>query len=161
MTYDRSKAIAYAHQWAFLRNPRFGVFDEMGGDCTNFISQCLYAGCGVMNYTKTTGWYYKTLNDRAPAWTGVKYLERFLTRNQGRGPYGEVLPLEYAVPGDVVQIAFDSAGFTHSVLIVAIEKTPEPYNILVAAHNIDSNNRRLSSYFYHSLRLIHIVGARS
>jgi hypothetical protein len=23
--------------------PRYGTFDEIGGDCTNFVSQCLYA----------------------------------------------------------------------------------------------------------------------
>ena len=42
--YDRSAAVTYAHRWAFGRNPRYYNFDELGGDCTNFASQCLYAG---------------------------------------------------------------------------------------------------------------------
>lgn len=58
MEYDRTAAVEYAHNWAYLRNPAYGKFDEMGGDCTNFVSQCLYAGCGVMNEQPDTGWYY-------------------------------------------------------------------------------------------------------
>ena len=75
--YDRSKAAAYAEKWAFSRNPRYISFDGMGGDCTSFVSQCLYAGTGVMNYTRDTGWYYNSASDRAAAWSGVPYLYRF------------------------------------------------------------------------------------
>lgn len=57
--YYRQKAIQYAEKWAFSRNPKYHNFDAVGGDCTNFISQCLYEGCKVMNYTKDVGWYYK------------------------------------------------------------------------------------------------------
>ena len=42
--YNRQAAVAYAHKWAFGRNPAFFDFSELGGDCTNFASQCLYAG---------------------------------------------------------------------------------------------------------------------
>ena len=35
--------IAYARKWAFSRNPAYYDFDDIGGDCTNFISQCLQA----------------------------------------------------------------------------------------------------------------------
>ncbi|MEG0115374.1 MAG: amidase domain-containing protein, partial [Hydrogenoanaerobacterium sp.] len=51
MPYDREKAIQYAHTWAYFRNPAYYNFEEIGGDCTNYASQCLYAGAGVMNYT--------------------------------------------------------------------------------------------------------------
>ena len=68
--YDRSKAAAYAEKWAFSRNPRYISFDGMGGDCTSFVSQCLYAGTGVMNFTRDTGWYYNSASDRAAAWSG-------------------------------------------------------------------------------------------
>lgn len=85
--YDRRAAFAYAKMWAFRRNPRFYNFDGLGGDCTNFASQCIYAGAGIMNYTPTFGWYYKDLNNRAPAWTGVEYLYNFMTTNEGKGPF--------------------------------------------------------------------------
>ena len=88
IAYDRQTAVEYANYWAYRRNPRYYAFDEIGGDCTNFVSQCLYAGSGVMNFTPTYGWYYRDINDRAPAWTGVAYLYQFLTENRGPGPFG-------------------------------------------------------------------------
>ena len=79
--YNRKAAVAYADYWAYRRNPKYYAFDEIGGDCTNFVSQCVFAGCGVMNDTPDYGWYYYNVNDRAPAWTGVGYFYRFLTEN--------------------------------------------------------------------------------
>lgn len=56
--YDRQAAVEYAHQWAYFRNPQFYDFNSIGGDCTNFVSQCVFAGTGVMNYTPNIGWFY-------------------------------------------------------------------------------------------------------
>ena len=87
--YDREKAVAYAHQWAFRRNPAYFDYEEIGGDCTNFASQCLYAGTGIMNFTPTFGWYYINANNKAPAWTGVPYFRNFLLRPEpSQGPFG-------------------------------------------------------------------------
>ena len=155
MTYNRDAAVAYAHTWAFSRNPAFYDFDGIGGDCTNFASQCIYAGCGVMNYTRDVGWYYKSPKDRAAAWTGVEYLYRFLTRNQSRGPYAAELPIEYATPGDIIQLSFDGAVFGHTLVVV--NTYPQ---ILISAHSEDSDNRPLDTYVYRKMRLLHIEGAR-
>ena len=85
--YDRGKAVAYAKRWAFSRNPDFLDFQGLGGDCSNFVSQCLFAGCGVMNYTPTYGWYYIDSNRRTASWTGVSYLYSFLVSNRGSVSY--------------------------------------------------------------------------
>ena len=87
--YNREKAVAYAEKWALSRNPQYYDFDSLGGDCTNFISQCLYSGAGIMNYAPTFGWYYNSLNDRSPSWTSVEYLYNFITSNKSAGPFGE------------------------------------------------------------------------
>ena len=79
--YNRQKAKEYAKIWAYKRNPRYYNYDSLGGDCTNFISQCIYAGSGVMNYTKTYGWYYNNANDKSPSWTGVDFLYNFFVRS--------------------------------------------------------------------------------
>ena len=42
--YDRRAAVLYAHRWAYGRNPAFYDYEHLGGDCTNFASQCIYAG---------------------------------------------------------------------------------------------------------------------
>ena len=56
--YDRTAVVEYAKKWAFSRNPKYYNFDSVGGDCTSFASQCIYAGSKKMNYKKDLGWYY-------------------------------------------------------------------------------------------------------
>ena len=160
MLYDREKAVAYAQEWAYGRNPRFYDFEGLGGDCTNFISQCIYAGCGIMNYTPVYGWFFISLNNRAPAWTGVPYLYNFLTGNKGAGPYGYEADLAQAQIADVIQLSPDGGRFTHSLFIVRVGDPPAPENILINTHTLDAANRPLSTYTYARRRLIHIVDAR-
>ncbi len=156
--YNRRAAVAYAHRWAFGRNPEFYSFNELGGDCTNFASQCLYAGTGVMNFTPDLGWYYRSGNDKAPAWTGVPYFYNFLTRSwDGPGPVGEEMPLAMLEPGDFVQLRFaGSKVYGHTPIVVAVRNG----RILVAAHSQDADYRPLSTYSYVQARGIHILGAR-
>ena len=160
MSYDRQAAVRYAHRWAFERNAEWGVFDEMGGDCTNFVSQCLFAGGRVMNYAPETGWFYIGLRQRAPAWTGVEELRRFLTGNKGPGPYGEALPLAFAQAGDVVFLELDQGRFSHAGIVVKAGASPNPENVLIAAHTRDCDNRPLIAYPYRRLALVHLWGVR-
>ena len=55
--YLRNNVLEYAYKWAYKRNPAYYDYDKIGGDCTNFVSQCIYAGSKIMNFTKTFGWY--------------------------------------------------------------------------------------------------------
>lgn len=157
--YDRAAAVAYAHRWAFGRNPRYYDFDDLGGDCTNFASQCLYAGAGIMNYTPTFGWYYISVNARAPSWTGVEYLYRFLVRaGESVGPAAEEASPSALEPGDIVQLSFDGETWQHSPVVVAANAARSPENILVAAHSFDADDRPLASYTYQKARYLHITG---
>lgn len=153
--YDREAAVRYARTWALGRNPAYYDFERIGGDCTNFASQCIYAGAGVMNFTPVTGWYYRSVNDRAAAWTGVEYLYRFLTGNRSVGPHARIVPQNEAMPGDIVQLGTRSGRFYHSPVIVATRP-----QILVAAHTYDALDRPLSSYSYEVARFLHIDGVR-
>ncbi len=157
MEYNRAAAVAYAREWAYRRNPRYYDFSDLGGDCTNFASQCLYAGSGIMNYTPTYGWYYISLNDRAPAWTGVNELYRFLTTNRGPGPRAIVTDLPQIRDGDIIQIQFKySDKFDHSPVVVdAGNGTPN--SIMLAAHSNDADCRPLSTYSYVNIRPLHIT----
>ena len=158
--YDREKAVAYARYWAYRRNPEYLDFSDLGGNCTNFVSQCLYTGSGVMNTTPTFGWYYNSPEDRTASWTGVEYLYNFLTQNQGDGPYGKVVPLQQIQPGDVAQFSNKEGVFYHTVLILCVPVQPTPANVLVAAHSNDANCRPLDTYPYTGVRFIHIEGVR-
>ena len=42
--YNRQKAVDYASEWYNDRNDEFYSYSDLSGDCTNFTSQCLYAG---------------------------------------------------------------------------------------------------------------------
>ena len=158
--YDRDAAVQYAHRWAFGRNPYYYNYDALGGDCTNFASQCIYAGAGVMNHTPTFGWYYYNANQKAPAWTGVEYLYRFLTRrDRSLGPFAWEVSVSEILPGDIVQLSFDGAAFQHSPVIVAKGEQGSTEHILVAAHTDDADYRPLDTYSYASARFLHILGA--
>lgn len=162
LPYDRRAAVEYAHRWAFGRNPEYYDFSEIGGDCTNFASQCLYAGTGIMNFTAETGWYYINPNDRTPSWTGVTYFWDFMTRKTVTpGPWGVSSGLFYLRPGDFVQLKFrDSGGiFAHTPVVVSVGYPAALNNILVAAHSNDADNRPLDTYEnVEEMRFLHILG---
>jgi len=156
--YDREAVVSYARRWAMSRNPRYSDYDGLGGDCTNFASQCIYAGSGVMNYKPTFGWYYAGTNNHSPSWTGVPFLYNFLTRRQGVGPAGEQATMQQVMPGDISQFAGGKSGFSHTQVVVSAGNILALDNILVCTHTYDSIDRPLSSYDFSQIRFIHITG---
>ncbi|WP_416201089.1 MAG: Amidase-6 domain-containing protein [Thermocaproicibacter melissae] len=156
IAYNRAEAVRYAETWAMRRNPKFPNFDQMGGDCTNFASQCIYAGCGVMNPTPVTGWYCNSLEDRSPAWSGVEFLYKFLITNKSVGPYAAETGTDMLEPGDVIQLGDADGHFYHTPVVLSVENG----NILVAAHSFDACFRPLYTYSFSALRCLHILGAR-
>ena len=156
-TYDREAAVRYAKKWAFKRNPDYYNFDNLGGDCTNFASQCVYAGARVMNYTPTFGWYYRNIDNRSPSWTGVEFLFNFLTGNSDAGPIGREVTLSELEPGDLVQLGRPTGDFYHTPVVVAVNNG----KIYVAAHSYDAFMRPLSSYRAAAMRGIKIIGGNT
>ena len=154
--YNRERAVEYAKRYAFSQNPVFASFRGIGGNCTNFVSQALYAGTCVMNYTKTFGWYYVSLDDRSPSWTGVEYFYNFITSNNDVGPFGRKVGPDEVEVGDIIQLGRETDGFYHTLLIVGFDGE-DP---LVAAQTDDAYERPLSTYTYDFARYIKIDGAR-
>ena len=156
--YNREKAADYALKWAYGRNKQYIDFSNLGGDCTSFVSQCLYAGSGVMNYTPIYGWYYISSFDRSPSWSGVNYLYDFLVKNTDYGPFGSEVFADKLQKGDIIQLySLIEKNFYHSLFVVSAA-SPDPHDILVCAHTDNSRNRPLSTYSYDDLRYIHIDG---
>ncbi|MBO5247741.1 MAG: amidase domain-containing protein [Clostridia bacterium] len=151
VAYDRVAAVEYARRWAMNRNPKYYDFEHIGGDCTNFVSQCLFAGSGTMNYTPVSGWYYRSLSDRAPAWSSVKYLYQFLLQKDIVGPRATVVTARNALLGDIVQLGRKDGHFYHTLIITEI--SPQ---ISVTAHSYDALYRPLTSYEYEMARFLHI-----
>lgn len=154
--YQREQALMYAERYAFSQNPVFGNFVGIGGNCTNFVSQCIYAGSCVMNYKATFGWYYISLNERAPAWTGVEFFYNFITQNKDVGPYGREASSDELEIGDVIQLGRTGEGYYHTLLVVGFDGE----DILVAAQTDNAFARPLSSYTNDYARYIKILGVR-
>ena len=159
--YDRARALEYARTWALSRNPLFFDFTGRGGNCTNFVSQCVLAGCCVMNPTETFGWYYVDSANRSPSWAGVKEFYDFFVGSgdfppkiMRIGPFGASVARERLEIGDVVQLGNEDGSFYHTLFVCGFEDG----DILVCAQSDDALDRRLSTYNYAVARFIHIEG---
>ncbi|MBR3503235.1 MAG: amidase domain-containing protein [Clostridia bacterium] len=141
--YDRQAAAAYARRWALSRNPAFGDFAALGGDCANFASQCLWAGWNRM----TAAWHYYSMEDRTPSWSGVRFLRRWLL-DSGRAEVCETVEAE---AGDLIAL-WNGQRYYH-VLVVLLPGT-DPR---VAAHTHDVLDRPLSDYTPIAHEALHIL----
>lgn len=142
--YSRVRAVRYALRHWNNPNPRFANMDTMGagGDCANFVSQCLLAGGWPLDYRESAGdkeWWYRRLgtarfdSDRNDWWSCTwavagSHLRYF------RANHGLVLILS-ANPrlarslrrGDVIYYDWDGDGvFTHSALVTGFSRAGSP-----------------------------------
>lgn len=157
-TYNASAAVSYAHTYWSSYNPNYYDFGGIGGDCTNFVSQAIgdSGGAAVPQDYHSNGWYYNSVNDRAPAWTSVPSLFTFITSTSKlsgyTGPEGNSTDSSGVTTGDVIQYSDCAGWWGHSVIIVGYSG-----GHLVAAHDDDVDN-----YPYTSIpgcrRYIHITG---
>lgn len=160
--YDRDRAVEYAKKWALSRNDLFYDFTGGGGNCTNFASQCVLAGSLIMNPREVFGWYYVSIDDRAPAWTGVEEFFNFMCglgdfapKNERVGPFCTEVERERAEVGDVVQLANPMGEFYHSLVVSGFSENGD---ILVCAQSNDALDRPLSTYNYAVARFLHVEG---
>lgn len=164
--YDREAAVAYAREWVGeqepLRNDRWQDYEMLGGDCNNFISQCLYAGGIPMDTQGAAIWKWygdtpsslNTAYGRSPSWTSVDDFYWYCRDNQGAGLVAQVdLDLRYAEPGDILQ--FWALGeWRHSVIVT--DRVAD--ELLVHSHSADRADYPVSGYLFPTVRLIKIWG---
>ncbi len=158
--YDRIIATNYALKYAKEKNPSFFDYTLQGGNCTNYISQCVYAGAPQMNVSPN-GWYYFSPSNTSISWANVEPFYNFITNNSDIGVFGKESPLEMCEIGDVIQLKFETKNvFSHALFITKIvNKTPG--GIFVCANTRDVKDVPLNFYRYEKLRLIHILGYRT
>ena len=122
--YDRSKAVDYARKWALDRNPQYTDYENYGGDCTNFISQCiLYSGLpsdteGIDVLEK---WYWNNDKDRSPSWTSAESLYRYIINNHNKkqGIYAMEVKYNELEIGDIVQLVTNGKAY-HTMIITGV-----------------------------------------
>lgn len=157
--YDREAAVNYAKKFALARNPAYFDFESLGGDCTNFCSQAVFAGARQMNHNANAGWFYLSPNKKSPSWTGVDFFARFLLNNKGQGPFGALELKERIKPGDIVQLKLiEGAEFQHSAIIVGTGGYGNTEDIMICCHSYDRLNFPLSLLPCLEMRFISIHG---
>lgn len=176
-SYNRTNAINYAqtyYNYAHKNTAYFSMYsnDGYGGDCTNFVSQVIYAGAPKMNNTgnKSTGWWYNNKGTSSTAddtwsnsWSVVSNMYSFLTANTSSGPYGVSTTVCSMLPGDVVQLNNGSSWFHEVALHQKLNVThncSDLVNYTIIGHDTDRYNYPLTNYATYSLRYITIMGWR-
>ncbi len=158
--YNRDLAIEYAYHWWNSYNPKFYNFENLGGDCTNFVSQCLWYGGIDMLYTPL-GWYYSNLNNRSPSWTGVDEFFNFATNNNDLyGVKAKVCYIDDLQIGDIVQMMQNNENdYHHTMLVTKLiqNKYRTLDDILITAHTYNVKDKILSSYNFKKIRFLKIL----
>lgn len=165
--YDRARAKQYIDTYWKKYNTAYPAFSHGGGDCTNFVSQVLLAG-GVpwvddsnpVNSRKSYNWYCKpgatskdserriTFSWKLAAVFKAHFIKRVAAHNMLS--YSEAISnmnglSEGVFIGDVVQFCYSGGVPYHTLAVTGFNIDPEYHvkDIVLASHDIDSNNRSL------------------
>ncbi|MHC0038573.1 amidase domain-containing protein [Pseudoneobacillus sp. C159] len=136
--YDRLRAVQYAETWWNDYNPAFRKFPE--NDCTNFISQCLYAGGAPMRGypNRGSGWWYRN-NNYSWSWGIANTFKNYLSNSTTGLRTMEVSRPDQLILGDVICYDFEGDGrFNHNTIVTGRDYYGMP---LVNAHTTNSRLR--------------------
>lgn len=141
--YRRESVVAYAERWWNEPNPAYENFEV---NCTNYVSQCLFAGQAPMNYTgrRESGWWYQGYaNGRemwSYSWAVADSLQRYLSQPRGHGLRAVVVDAPDRLSlGDVICYDWDGSGrFGHNTVVTAFAPDGMP---LVNANTVSSRHR--------------------
>ena len=130
-----------------------------GGDCTNFISQCLKAGGLTLppaNQNQTSPYQIRT--DSRGSMFSVADLYYWIVTVYNKGRLGQCVMKESgAMPdpsfklsvGDVIQLGNPPTAIpnVHSVIITRIDNANIPSGVFISAHNSDRQDYPLSNSY--------------
>jgi len=77
--YNATAAAEYALTYWENYNTNFSNYNSIGGDCANFVSQCLLAGGMQMN----NDWYWYSYSNKSSSWTGALSIKKYLVDKLG------------------------------------------------------------------------------
>lgn len=158
--YQPNLGIEYARKYYLNGNPNFYRATD---DCTNFISQCIWAAYGgwspamsdaevkknirdgfrMVKGSYTGGWYANQ-GGGSRAWENVDYLWSFMTYQKSYGPkatgensgklYTNINPKDIHL-GNVMQFSLNGWDYHHNTYVIAVDpNAPSFDNIYVAQH---------------------------
>lgn len=152
--YNGNRAASYAlNYYRYPGNENFYTAMSSGGDCTNFVSQCVSYGFGTKNdleapsYDRTafpmhttnsydTGWYAGT-GGGSYAWENVEGHWAYLV-NRPSNEYGAHANWQYLIDltlGSVVQVSYDGGNsYGHSTIVCSTRSPSQPGDNTVPYH---------------------------
>lgn len=144
--FNVDEACSYAETFALKPNPKYKYFEGIGGDCTNFISQILYAG----GFKQTPTWKPYT-----NAWIRVEEIYSYLTSRN----LGTKLPNDTSLDrGCLIQFYTPSKGrFFHNGFITYKLQNND---CLYCCHSYNKLNYPLSEIYpnkYPTLRALRFI----
>ncbi len=168
--YDCAAAVEYAHLHAQERSQDWDDYGRYGGNCQNFVSQCLLAGGIPMdirgNYIwkwyGTTPNEYNTAAGRSAAWSSVESFREYVVGNRGGfGLVAEVdAPYFSGQEGDLLEMGPGGDVWKHTVIITGLVKDDRGNTVdyLVDSNTADLRNYPAGAYSYTDLSLVRIAG---
>lgn len=144
--YSGDRTVIYARKHALSYNKQYKDFSNSGGDCTNFVSQCIHAG-GI---PLSLSWRpYST------SWIRVNEVYYYLLRKG----LGKDLPsIIDSTPGSIIQFFSSTKGFySHSGIITEILSEND---CLYCCHSYDKLDYPLSEIYpliYSKIRILNII----
>lgn len=152
--YDRNTAVLYALKYGLNPNPSYKYmkpFETVGGDCSNFISQCLKAGGAPMAFGTLKPWWYerKGTNNVSDdtwslSWTVANSLYLCLKVRYEKKIWGlsgmEVDDINMLEEGDIIQYENSKGVIYHSAIITSFQAIPGGRAPLITQHSYDAVN---------------------
>ncbi|MFJ4688842.1 amidase domain-containing protein [Streptomyces sp. NPDC088789] len=124
--YDYGEMAKYAEKYWKNYNPSYRKFSDVGGDCTNFISQALRAG-GWKNdtgwYRSYKNWWYNSSN-QTTSWVNVNYWASFALYSDRAYNLDNVYKLGI---GDILQMDFTGNRSKDHSMITTYKSGGVPY----------------------------------
>lgn len=155
--YNPKQAVEYAMTYALTYNPSYPNYTGVGGDCANFVSQCLYAGGKPMvgwSSTNLNNWFCRSNNKWntnliSSTWRGARAFSKFWMKNAnefkdfGREYFRSLEDFHdvysYGSRGDVVSFLDSYRVAYHTLIIVDYNNG----DLICASHTYNSNSREL------------------
>lgn len=141
--YSKINSVNYALKYALNPNPAYRYFVSkytIGGDCTNFTSQCVFSGGAPMIFSGKNIWWYDNLHCSI-SWSTAHSFYWYLKINFDNNLYGikgkEVFSFSELEIGDLIFYRNVNNKISHSAIItdfknnipLICQHTPELLNI--------------------------------
>ncbi len=132
--YDPDEAIEYSDEYCLDYNDDWPNYNSVGGDCANFVSQCLYAGGMPMRegpvYSQDCWFHYSSTN-RSSSWTGAKNQHYYMANYRGIERTARDETIYYGSP---VYYYYNGGSSCHAVICVGTNSSGVP---IINSHNAD------------------------